>query len=283
MLDVGDTVTLTAPTVRDSSGSPANADTVVLTVTLPDGSTQTPTVTNPPAETGKYTHPYVIAQYGRHVYRFEFSGTAPDQAYVDIFNAADPAWPSLVGLSEVKEQLNYAADDTSDDEELRGFIASASEVANDLAGQIVRRTYTETYSGGERAILLRRRPVISVTSVTVDDVLVDAGDYTASETGILAHRWARWARGFRNVEVVYIAGREAVPASVIDGTRELIRINWRPQQGGNYSPFDGAGSDDFGVSRQTEGSLQGAIRLGFFVPNTVMQRLQPHVRGPHVA
>ena len=70
-------------------------------------------------------------------------------------------------------------------------------------------------------------------------------------------------------------GREEVPASVYNGTLELLRINWRPQQGGNYSPFDGAGADDLGLTAHS-------MRLGFFVPNTVVERLQPHQRGPVV-
>lgn len=280
MLDLGDTATLTAPTVRDADGEPANADTVTLTVTLPDGTTDPQTVTNPPATIGQYTHPYLIVQHGRHVVRWTFTGSVPDQAYADVFSAADSSWPALVGLIEVKEHLNYPASDTTDDEELRGFILSASEVVEDITGVTSRREFTETYSGGERAILLRRRPVLGVSAVTVDGTVVDAGDYTVSSSGILAHRFGRWPRGFRNVEVTYEAGRVAVSASVLDATKELIRINWRPQAGGNHPVFDGGRTDEFGAP---EFIGQGEVRLGFFVPNTVMQRLMPSARAPHVA
>lgn len=279
MLDVGDTKRLSF-LARDVADVPVNPTTVVLTVTLPDATTVQPAVTNPPAQVGAFEVDYVIAQYGRHVVRWV--GTDPEVAYVDVFSAADPAWPALVGLAETKHHLNYQADDISDDEELRGFISSASEVVEDIVGVVARRQLVETYSGGDRVILLRRRPVESVTSVVIDGTTVDAGDYTPSPSGILARRSGRWPTGFRNVEVTYTAGRPAGPASVIDATKELIRINWRPQQGGNYSPFDGGRGDDFG-SGGLEASLQGEIRLGFFVPNTVMQRLMPHGRGPHVA
>lgn len=279
MLDVGDTKRLEF-VARDPAGAPVEpAGVVVLTVTLPDGTTETPVVTNLP-ETGSFRVDYPISQYGRHVIRW--TTTDPADSYADAFSAANPDWPAVVGLAEVKEHLNYDASDTSDDDELRGFILSASEVVADVVGAVARNELVETYSGGDRAILLRRRPVLAVTSVTIDGELVDAGDYTASPSGILAHRFSRWPHGFRNVEVTYTVGRVAGPASVINATKELIRINWRPQQGGNYSPFDGGRGDEFGQASM-EASLQGEIRLGFFVPNTVMQRLMPHARGPHVA
>jgi Phage QLRG family, putative DNA packaging. len=185
-------------------------------------------------------------------------------------------------LSDVKAHLNISADDTTDDEELRGLILSACAVVEDIVGVVAARTFTETASGGDRYVALERSPVISVTSVTVDGQVVDPGAYTVSPSGLLAYRSGAWPDGFRNVEVVYIAGRDVPPANVVDATKELIRINWRPQQGGNYSAFDGGGSDDFGVPASVEASLQGQLRLGFFVPNTVVQRLQPDRRGPVV-
>jgi hypothetical protein len=81
-----------------------------------------------------------------------------------------------------------------------------------------------------------------------------------------------------NIVVTYVPGRTGAAWSVVDATKELIRINWRPQSGGNYSVFDQGRGDDFG-----QGQEPGQIRLGFFVPNTVMQRLQPSARGPHIA
>ena len=274
MRDVGDTIRLVYM-AKNPAGAPADPASVQVTITLPDGSTAAPTVDNP--SPGQYTADYVIEQYGRHV--VHWSAQNPDDAYLDVFNVASPEWPALVGLAEVKRHLNYSLNDTSDDEELRGFILSASEVVEDIVGVTARRQVTETNSGGSRVIRLSKVPVLSVLSVSVDGEPVDDADYTATAGGVLAHRTS-WPSGV--VETVYEAGRKVVPASVRDGTLELIRVNWRPQQGGNYSSFDLGQGDDFGVSRAVEGSLQGEIRLGFFVPNTVVQRLQPHRRPPVV-
>lgn len=282
MLEVGGTIVLSAPTVLDAAGAPANADAVTLTVTLPDRTTATPTVTNPPATVGEYAHPYVVTQPGRHVARWMFTGSVPDQAYSDVFTAAAADWPAIVGLAETKRHLNIDASDTSVDDELRGFILSASAVVEDVVGVVAVREFSQRASGGQRHIVLDRRPVVSVISIEVDGELVDPGDYTVSESGLVARRSGCWPPGLRNMEIAYVAGRPVPPPNVLDAVRELIRINWRPQQGGNYSPFDGGESDDFGVSRAAEGSLQGELRLGFFVPNTVTQRLQPDRRAPVV-
>ncbi len=284
MYDLGDTVNVTAE-CRDAAGQLANAAAVTLTVTKPDGTTDTPTVTNPPAVVGRYTHPYVTTLPGRYVYRYQFSGGVPAQAWVDVLNvlSSSPAW--IVGLAETKLHLNIPAVDTSADDELRGFIASVSEVVEDIVGIVVKRSFVETYSGrGERAILLRRRPVVSVTSVSENGVTVPASDYSPTSAGVLtratAYSAGRWASGVDNIVVTYVAGRDLTPANVLDGTRDLIRINWRPQVGGNVNPFDQGRGDQFAPSSVPQ---SGEIRLGFFVPNTVMQRLQPSSRGPHIA
>lgn len=279
MLDVGDTRRLRAE-VRNDAGDLVTPATVLLRITRPDGTAVTPTVTLPPVDTGVLLHDYLIEAHGRHVVYWRT--TNPNRAFADAFSAAPESWPGIVGLTEVKRHLNMPLDDTSQDEELRGFVLSASAVVEDVTGVMARRTITETNSGGGRHIVLSRAPVLDVAEVVADGVEVDPGDYTASPSGLLARRSGRWPAGLRNVEVTYVVGRESIPFNVLDATLELIRINWRPQQGGNYSAFDGGGGDDFGVSAGAEASLQGSLRLGFFVPNTVVQRLSPDQRGPVV-
>jgi hypothetical protein len=278
MLDLGD-IYQVAVAIRDEGGTLVSPSTAVLTIALPDGTTDTPTVPLPPSEVGIIRVDYTTVQPGRHSWRLATTG--PMTAHVDAFNVVSSDWAAIVGLSETKRHLRIPESDTVDDEELRGFILSASAVVEDIVGKVARRSVTETNNGGDRHIVLDHSPVLDVVEVLVDGVLVDAGDYTASPSGLLARRSGRWPAGHHNITATYVVGREVVPANVINGTLDLIRVNWRPQAGGNYSAFDGGSGDDFG-SAGLEASLQGNLRLGFFVPNTVVQRLQPDQRAPVV-
>jgi hypothetical protein len=276
--DLGDTVTI-ARTCRDAAGAAANATTVVLTVTLPDGTTATPAVANPPGTTGQYTVGYVPTQVGRYAWRMTFTGVVPDQAHSDVFHV----WPAvntwIVGLAEVKDTLNIDQANTSQDEELRRTIAGATAVVEDIVGVVARRSFTQTFSGrGTSTLLLSRRPVIPpMTTVVEDGVTLAASDYTVTEHGVLTRlaggtRW-RWPVGVDNIVATHNGGRAIVGDNILDGTRDLIRVNFRPQIGGNRSPFDNA----------TDRAEPGQMRLGFFVPNSVMERLHGSARGPHVA
>lgn len=281
MYDVGDTITLSA-TCRDAAGQPANATVATLSVTRPDGIVEAQAPANPPASAGLYQHPYVPSQYGRHVVRWTFTGGVPDQAYPDVVNVADSTWPAIVGLGEVKHHLNIDQANTTHDDELRGFILSASEVVESIVGAVARRTVTETHTGrGEPVLVLRHTPVLSVASVVEDGVLLSASEYTVKPSGLLTRGTGSWYDHWTPgaaVDVTYTPGRLAVPWAVLDGTKELIRINWRPQTGGNGSVFDQGRGDDYGQRGEP-----GEIRLGFFIPNTVMQRLQTSGRAPLVA
>lgn len=280
MYDIGDAYPATV-TIRDSTGNPVNPAAVTFTFDLPDGSTLTPTPDN--TTTGVYTYDLPITQRG--LYRFHAQSTGPEAAYSDAFTVVDSTWPAFVGLDEVKRHLNIPVDNTTDDEELRGFVLSASAVVEYIVGSVGRKTVTEKYSGlRQSAIILRRGPIIAVTSVTENGITLTADvDYTVSEAGVLsrlAGRWypRQWRAGVNNIVVNYTAGRMDIPPNIVDATKELIRINWRPQTGGNYSVFSGGRADDMGQL-----SFNELRPMGFFIPNTVMQRLSPQQVGPFLA
>lgn len=275
MYDVGDVYPAVFE-VRDGSGNLTIASATTFTFTLPDGTATSPvTPANP--TTGIYTYNFPITQAGLH--RFRGVSTNPDTSSVDVFNVASAEWPAFVGLAEVKNHLNIPATTMTYDDELRAFILSACEVVESIVGPVARRTVTETHSGGTSSIWLSSSQVLSVTAVTENGVSVAPSAYALSGNRLTrrADYWdIPWAAGSGNITVTYVAGRASVPWAVLDGTKELIRLNWRPQTGGSGSVFNQGGDD----SGQAGG---GEIRLGFFIPNTVMQRLQPSALGPLVA
>lgn len=178
----------------------------------------------------------------------------------------------IVSLASVKTHLNISSSDTSQDAELAVFIESVTPVIEHVTGPVVTRAVVENHDGGAEAIVLRRPPAQSITSVTEDGTTVAASEYYLSEAGVLYRRYGVWVGCRGKVQVTYQAGIAAalatVPASIAMAAKELIRINWRPQQGGNYSPFDGGASDEL-----------GQVRLGFFIPNRVAEMLVPHAQA----
>ncbi|MGH3679091.1 MAG: hypothetical protein ACRDT2_02010 [Natronosporangium sp.] len=270
-VDLGDVYSLSI-TTRNAAGQPENAGGVTLVITRPDGTPATGTTPSNPSA-GSYVYDYLTEHAGRHIYRWLATG-ANAAAHTDAFNVIPAGWTAIVGLAETKQHLGIPATDTTADETLRGFVLSSSAVVESIVGPVARRTVTETHHGGDVAVVLRQAPVISIMSVTENGVAVAASGYSLSDAGVLykASNYAvtsTWRSGVNNIAVTYVPGRAIVPPSVLDATKELIRINWRPQQGGNYSDYDQGLDDDYGTREP------GEIRLGFFVPHTVMQRLAP--------
>lgn len=227
--DLGDVVTQ-AITITDSTGAAANAGAVSCTVTLPDGTTTSPSVTNP--VTGSYTITYTPTQVGRHGVRWVATG-ANASAYTDAFTVCDPAEIPVVSLSEVKRHLNITA--TGSDEELRALITVAQAAGEAYTGRVFgRRTVTQTASGGRNAIALTSLPVLSVTAVTEDGNPLAADEYV---TDLIAGVIYRADGGTWNhadpltVAVTYVAGYTAQPPTDRQGVLEMIRHLWDTQRG----------------------------------------------------
>lgn len=274
MHDLGDTITIAARCVN-AAGTLANCTTVALTVTRPDGTTETPAVANPPAVTGEYTVAYVAAAAGRHTWRMTFTGAVPDQVYGDVFNVWALTDLAIIGLAEAKDHLNIGASDITHDSELRRAIRGASAVVESIVGACARRTVAETFSGrGGTRVYLGLSPVLSVTSIVADGAALAASTYSLNPSrGVLTRTGGGvWPVGDNNIAVTYVPGRTVIADNILDGCRDLVRANFRPQLGGNRSPFDTAPA--------AAPAAGGEMRLGFFVPHSVMERLTPDQQGP---
>src|SRR6266581_3362170 len=162
--------------VLDASGALAHAATVTLTITLPDGTTATPAITDA-AVPGQYRLSYQTTIPGR--YTAHAVTTGPVTAWDDEFDAAPTPWPAMVSLADAKAQLNMDPADHRFDDELRDFIAGVTGAVEDYKHQvIVRRAVTDTldlssqggygYGWGSglrrQKFWLRSAPVISLIS-----------------------------------------------------------------------------------------------------------------------
>ncbi len=230
MYDLGDVVGL-AVNVTDAAGALANATAVVLTITLPDGSTATPSVTN--SATGVYVATYTPAAVGRYGVRWVATGTNAS-TFNDAFTVATGA--GLISLDEAKAFLNITS--TTNDEELREFIRAATVAAEKYAQRkLVREAFTETHDGGGTLVVLRHPRATSVTSVSVGGSALSASDYRLKFHGGAVERHngttaVPFSRGIDNVSVVYVAGVTGDDLTLaIHAVKQMLKHLWATQRG----------------------------------------------------
>lgn len=239
--DLGDVVSL-GITINDSSGNPANATAVVATITAPDGTSSTPSVTN--SGTGLYDISYTPTQYGRHTIRWVATGTNAS-AYADEFTVRDFTALGVVSLDEVKQHLNIPSTNTTLDEEIRRFIDAATDLAESYLGvDLGRRIWTdELYDGNTDHLRLRNPKALSITSVYENGLLLASTDTVLDPTGQRLYRvttgalsspsyYGIFAPGSNNIKVSYISGFITPPPAAKQGVLEIIRHLWQTQRGG---------------------------------------------------
>jgi hypothetical protein len=250
MIDLGDVVPLVV-NVTNAAGVAADATTVTVTLTLPDSTTTGPfTVTSTPA--GTYTYNYTPSQAGRHSVEWAATGTNAS-AFGDTFDVRDSTDRGIVSLAETKSFLQISATNTTNDDQLRWFIASASAMWNRRIGPVSgNMSFDERYDGGGPRVTLRNIPVVSITAVveayssafykTLTQNEPDSGsaggpwDYTIDLlTGTLTRRAVgvpvSFAGGQRNIHVTYKAGYTVVPYDIQHAVMLLTQHLWETQRG----------------------------------------------------
>jgi hypothetical protein len=226
MWEVNGTVVLGAQ-IKDATQTLVTPSTIVLTITLPDGSTATPTPTV--VSTGIYSATYVPTVPGRFGVRWVTTG--PATAYTDVFNVQEAAPPLILSLDETRAYLNFATGQTADDEELREFIEAATRAVEQKVGAVVRRTVTTTIYPGSEVVRLPLAPVISLTSAAIvrTGTTVDITNFV-EEYGCLRSKtfaplpYEPWT-------LTYVAGRTVTPANIRNVTAAAIKDLWASQRG----------------------------------------------------
>lgn len=278
--DYGAPVPLTFD-VRDANGVLANATTATLTVVLPDSTTVNPALTNP--SVGRYQVDYQPPQPGPYQWHFITAGANAD-AISGSFDVRDPFPPYIVSLADTKQFLNITA--SADDEEIRGYIESATRVVENIAGPVLPRTYSEVHQSG-RIIVLNHAPVISLTSlipVQTGGITYAVGDLDLDlTTGIVRRIVALtyigeispFAYFWGPLRVTYVAGRRVIPANMTLAARIIIGHLWETQraQVGRVARGGRFGTDEISFSPE----------VGFAVPRRAIELLDPDRRAPVMA
>ena len=252
--DLGDVVAL-GVTITNAAGANENATAIVATVTAPDGTTSTPSVSNSAA--GLYDISYTPATSGRYLIRWVATG-ANASAYMDEFTVRDNTHISIVSLDEVKAHLNIPAANTDLDEELRRFVDAATDLAENYVGCVLgRQTFTdELYDGNTDIIRLRNPRALQITSVYESGQLIGSENYSLDPTGQRLSRittgsisgpnyFGIWAPGANNIKISYVSGFINPPAAAKQGVLELVRHLWQTQRGAMNVLTRNQSGDDF--------------------------------------
>lgn len=259
--DLNDPVPLTFQ-VKDASGQLANATAVTCTVTLPDGSTALPAVTN--VSTGNYLATPTATVIGHYAYRFVATGVNP-QAYADVFDVVDETL-AIVSLADVKSHLTITS--SAYDTQLIRYRDACEALAESYTGATLRRRSIvgELASGGTSAVILRSRPVQSITVASENAIVLTSGFYRLDPSpGILMRTSgypyypAIWLPGYLNISVDYVAGfGNAAPADLKQAILEMVRILHNEAQKGSRTTRRSPSGDEWTPSVNT---LPPAIRF----------------------
>lgn len=247
MPDLGDLIPFSVQ-IRDENGILTNATTVVLTVTLPDGTTTTPFVANPPTVTGEYKADYLPTQVGRHFVRWVSTG--PSAAFTDTFDVRDHL-RSIISLSEAKKALNIPVTQTADDEEIRWMIEAATyAIERHRLETIPRTSYTEEFwSGRTDVIVPANRPIISVTSISVDGFALNVNDFRVDQTKSAIIREAG-PNLSGTVLLTYQAGFPNVPPHYVAAAKITLAHLWQAQRMPSLGQTTGFGVRGSGTQEQ---------------------------------
>lgn len=253
--DIGDVVTLHFEVAVD--GTPTDA-TVALTITLPDGTTSSPTPTNPAV--GTYEADYAPAANGEYRYRWTATGAA-----VAAESGTFDVGTDYTSLDIVKASLGIT--DTADDTALLRAIRGASRRIDVLTGTtfypVTQSRYFDPASCNDVWVDRFRTTAGLVVAVGIDGV-----NYPTTIASAYVSPWPinAVAQGdayrrlvvssgelpvgyyYPSVKVTATWGWDAPPAPVVDACTLMAARSFRRKD----SPEGIAGSSEFGVVRVSQ-------------------------------
>lgn len=248
--------------VRDANGALADAGTVDVTITLPDGTTASPLPVH--SGTGIYDIAYTTSQPGLHIVRTVATGGVLGTE-VDVWEDAfvtEEHGRVFIGVDEAIDHLRAQGVITTDvdREQMRWLCLLACDaIEGDLGFAIAGRVVTETFDGGDYHLNLSVKPPrasdggsLQISSVTESGTLIT--DYTVRKRHWRLMRGSslaptRWAAGYENLSVTYVPSAGGHALRVARGAAlNTVQLMWQASQQAEH-PF----LDQF-VSRTTIGS-----------------------------
>lgn len=267
------TTTLVTPATLTLLVRLAQADGTLLTT----GTYAAPTLDS----TGNYHQDIPAADLtvtGHYQFTWTATGTGAGVSFGD-FDVFDPFETAVLPLQDAKDALNIPATRTDADAEMQSYIAAIeASLERATGGPLVNRTVTERAEllAGQTVIMVRQRPLVSVTSVTSASggaIDISAGLDLDVNAGTIRRKLALpfygpFFSGLPQVTVAYVAGwGTSVPAAFNSFARITLQHLWTSQHGPSARPSMG-GADMV--------TIPG---FGFAVPNMAAELLNGSQNG----
>ena len=272
-------------TVRDRTGALVNAGTLTLVVKIrnADGTTTvTGTYASPVNDSIGTYHQDIpatdLTSIAHYQYVWTSTGTGAGVSVGD-FDVADPDETAVLPLQDAKDQLNIPASNTTSDAEIQSFIATIeSALKSYTGGPIVNRTVVERAEmmSNQTVILVRQRPLVSVTSITgaTGGVIdISAGLDLDANAGLIRRQlglpfFGPYFQWLPQVNVTYVAGwGTAVPPAFNTAARIILQHLWQTQRAPSLQGPLAGGADVV---------LPG---FGFAIPNAAAELLDGAQNG----
>lgn len=271
-------------TSTDTTGTPFEATSPTLTVTAPDGTTSSPSVTHNGG--GSYSATFITTLAGHHLVAWTATATGKADAFCDSFEVQPSADPTIVSLAEAKEILQLSGT-TAQDLLLQGYNAAATEVADYVCGPVVTRQVTEIVRAQGRVLVLSKAPVrtdlgttldpsgrrdgsttnglVSITPLLSYGFMYDLNQLLVDgPSGIVRHNagfpFLYSGDPFSQFQAVYWAGRKVIPAAIYQGAKIILEHLYMIKRGG-------VGAQDV-ASGETTTVVPG---FSFAIPNRALE------------
>jgi hypothetical protein len=266
----------------DVTGAPANATSITLTVTTPDGVSTplTPTRALPPDQqgtaTGWYYYDYPTTQAGRHTIRWVGAGTPGPGvgvgAHTDSFDVRSGTDDTIISLADAKRRLRIT--DTAYDDDVREYLGAITGVVEKLAGCCIIRQVTDRIRAGGLMIALdhwpvyqpagQQYPLIAMTPVLTYGLVYDLSLLTVNIAEGTPGNFVRHTAGLPFIygpyDFTYTVGRPVIPDNIMLATSIILRHMWGMERSGNRSGLDAPDDDVTTV-------------YGFAIPNRALEIL----------
>lgn len=238
---LGAAVTLSTKVTDPTTGLPADPTDISLQLRLPDGSTVVRDYNPGPVvrdSVGAFhdvltTGPSgTLASAGLYQWAWITTGSAPG-AVTGVLQLVDPFTPAHVGLDAALARLNLDPTTVSAGTvaEVQDMIASAVSEQEQRVGPVAPRVVTETVTAYGGRLSLSARPVLSLTSALAGVASTSITGWSVpSPMAGLVQSTAYLSGTFT---VTYVAGRNPVPADLVEAALLRVQHSYATQRGGS--------------------------------------------------